>query len=260
MSNSEDFIVTYTKVSSLFKDLSDIESSRVVVYRYDRLLMHPPSPDYVPGPKHPSSPDYVPSHEHPPSSVYIPYVPEPAYPEFMPLEDDVLPAEEQPLLASVSPTTKDEEEEEFFGDDADDKEEDEDEEEHLAPANSVPPPAYQTPLSGTPPLLPIPLPTSSPPLLLPSTDRREVVLEVTLPTRKRLYIAIEPRFEVEECSSAPTASPTRGFKAYYGFVGTLDFEIRSDPDREIGYGITHVCMDPNEIAEEIPMTDVAELS
>ncbi|GKG02721.1 hypothetical protein Tco_0310357, partial [Tanacetum coccineum] len=33
-------------------------------------------------------------------------------------------------------------------------------------------PRLETPPSGTPPLLPIPLPTPSPPLLLPSTDRR----------------------------------------------------------------------------------------
>ncbi|GJS79892.1 hypothetical protein Tco_0729773 [Tanacetum coccineum] len=40
------------------------------------------------------------------------------------------------------------------------------------------------------------------------------------------------------CSFAPTARPTGGFRADYGFVGTLDAEIRCDLDREIGYGIT----------------------
>nr|GFA53860.1 hypothetical protein [Tanacetum cinerariifolium] len=48
--------------------------------------------------------------------------------------------------------------------------------------------------------------------------------------------------------------------ADYSFVGTLDVEIRRDPDREIGYGITNIWEDPNEIAEEIPVTNVAELS
>nr|GEU46202.1 putative reverse transcriptase domain-containing protein [Tanacetum cinerariifolium] len=43
------------------------------------------------------------------------------------------------------------------------------------------------PPSGTPPLLPIPLPTSSPPLLLPSTDCRAGVLEVVLPPWKRRF-------------------------------------------------------------------------
>ncbi|GJR52738.1 hypothetical protein Tco_1403259 [Tanacetum coccineum] len=359
------------------KEPSDVGSLRVVVYGYDRLPMHPPSPDYVSGPKHPLSP------------LYVPYVPEPAYPEFMPPEDDVLLAEEQPLPAAVSPSADspdDEVEEESSGDDANDEEEDKDkdedkeEEEHPAPVDSIPPPAYRTtarmsirdqtpipypseaevdrllaistpppstltsyssplpqipsppllvspplpisspplpasptnplgykaamirlraespsishplslpplivlphtrasmammraavpstyilaPQSETPPLgiLPIPLPTSSSPLLLPSTDCRADVPEVTLPPRKRLCIAPGPRFEVEECSSAPNARPARGFGADYGFIGTLDAEIRRDPNREIGYGITDVWMDPDEIAGEIPSTDMAEL-
>ncbi|GKA08995.1 hypothetical protein Tco_0688326 [Tanacetum coccineum] len=70
----------------------------------------------------------------------------------------------------------------------------------------------ETPPSGTPPLLPIPLPTPSPPLLLPSIDCL--------------------RFEVGESSSVPTARPTIGFRADYRFVGTLDDEIRRDPERE----------------------------
>nr|GEZ55471.1 hypothetical protein [Tanacetum cinerariifolium] len=52
----------------------------------------------------------------------------------------------------------------------------------------------------------------------------------------------------------------RGFRVDYGFVGTLDVEIRRDPDREIGYGITDVWKDLYEIAEAIPTTNVAELS
>ncbi|GJX79629.1 hypothetical protein Tco_0327778 [Tanacetum coccineum] len=286
----------------------------------------PPSPDYVPGP------------EHPPSLVYVSYVPKPVYPEFMPPEDDVLPAEEQPLPAAVSPTTnlpgyitesdseedpeeddedpeedptdyptnRDDDEEEPSEDDADNKEEDEDEdeeEEHLALADSVPPPTCrttatmsirdktpilfppmtevdrflaistplpspltsyssppttttamiqafvammraaalstyilasqsETPPSGTPPLLPIPLPTPSPPLLLPSTICRASVFEVTLLPWKRLCIALGQRFEVSKSSSAPTARPTGGFKVDYGLVGTLDDEIRRYPERE----------------------------
>nr|GEX62772.1 putative reverse transcriptase domain-containing protein [Tanacetum cinerariifolium] len=54
----------------------------------------------------PSCLDYVPDPEHPPSPTYVPeFVLEPVYPKFMPPEDDVLPAEEQPLPATVSPTT-----------------------------------------------------------------------------------------------------------------------------------------------------------
>ncbi|GJX80933.1 hypothetical protein Tco_0329082 [Tanacetum coccineum] len=107
MSDSEDFTVTYTEVSSPFEDLSDIGSPGVVVYGYNRLPMMPeepyveaalqappPSPDYMPGPKDPQAP--------PP----LDFVPKPVYPEFMPPEDDVLPAEEQPLPAAVSPTAE----------------------------------------------------------------------------------------------------------------------------------------------------------
>ncbi|GKB17897.1 hypothetical protein Tco_0851820 [Tanacetum coccineum] len=127
----------------------------------------------------------------------------------------------------------------------------------LVPRLETPP--SRTPPSGTPPILPIPLPTSSPPLLLPSTNCRADVLEVTLPPQKRLCIAPDPIYEIGECSSAPTARPTRGFRAYYGFVGTLDAEIRRDPDREIGYGITDIWEDLDKIIEEIPATDVEEL-
>ncbi|GKA88277.1 hypothetical protein Tco_0810041 [Tanacetum coccineum] len=40
----------------------------------------------------------------PPLHVYVPYVPEPTYQKFMPLKDEVLPTEEQPLPAALSPT------------------------------------------------------------------------------------------------------------------------------------------------------------
>ncbi|GKA56333.1 hypothetical protein Tco_0755405 [Tanacetum coccineum] len=386
MSDSEHSTVTYTSISNDYEEPSDVGSPRVVVYGYDGLLMHLPSPDYVPEPEHPPSLDYVPGPEHPPSHVYVPYVLEPAYLEFMPPEEDVFPSEEQPLPAAVSPTTElpsyitesdpeedpeevddedpeedpayypmdiyDDDEEKLSRDDVDDEEEDEsedeeEEEEHLALADSVPPLAYRTtarmsiraqipipflseipspvssslpisppplptsptdagaplgyraamirliaespstsyplplpppivlprtrasmvlmrvvapptyilaprsgilpsgtPPSRTPPLLPITLPTSSPPLILPSTDCRADVPKVTFPPQKRLCIAPDPRFKVEECSSAPTARPTGGFRADYGFIGTIDAKIRRDPDREIGYGMSHPQMGP----------------
>ncbi|GKE87068.1 hypothetical protein Tco_1564543 [Tanacetum coccineum] len=67
MSNSEDSTVTFTA--------------------------SPPSPDYVPGLKEPE--------QAPPSPEFVL---EPVLPEFMPLDNNVLPAEEQPLPAAVSPT------------------------------------------------------------------------------------------------------------------------------------------------------------
>nr|GEV84284.1 putative reverse transcriptase domain-containing protein [Tanacetum cinerariifolium] len=114
--------------------------------------------------------------------------------------------------------------------------------------SSLPP----LPLSS---LLPLP-----PPIILLCTRASIAnVPEVTLPPLKRLCIAPGPRFEVGDSSFAPTARPTGGFRADYGFVGTLDAEIRRDPYREIGYEITDVWVDPDEIAEEIPTTGVAEL-
>ncbi|GKA96736.1 hypothetical protein Tco_0818831 [Tanacetum coccineum] len=68
MSDSEDSIVTYTAA--------------------------PPSPNYVPGLEEPEQ-----------APLLLEFVPEPIYLEFMPLEEEVFPAEEQPLPAAVSPTT-----------------------------------------------------------------------------------------------------------------------------------------------------------
>ncbi|GJW09738.1 hypothetical protein Tco_1575565 [Tanacetum coccineum] len=157
MSDSEDSTVTYTEVSSLFEDLSDIGSSGVEglpmmledPYAYVEAALHaPPSPNYVLGPEEP---------EHAPPSPD--FVPELVYLEFMPPKDDVLPAEEQPLLVVVSPTAdslgyitesypekdpkeEDEDSEEDPADYPDDR--DDEEEEHLASSDSVPPPACCT--------------------------------------------------------------------------------------------------------------------
>nr|GEV75130.1 hypothetical protein [Tanacetum cinerariifolium] len=89
------------------KKLSDEGSPRVILYRYDGLLMQsvaPPSPDYVPGPEHPPSPDYMPDHEHPPSPIEVPYVLEPEYPEYLVPSNAEAPLEDQPLPADASPT------------------------------------------------------------------------------------------------------------------------------------------------------------
>ncbi|GKA29301.1 hypothetical protein Tco_0715546 [Tanacetum coccineum] len=226
----------------------------------------------------------------------------------MPQEDEIFPAEEQPLPAAASPTTDspgddddEEEEEEPFRDDADDadddedEDEDEEEEEHPALADSVlpihrmtarisirdepsislppreeverllalttPPPSPLTPLSSplphipsppfpaSPPASPIrplgyqatmiqlraetpstshplPLPTSSPPLQLLSSDHMTDRPEITLPPRKRLGINLGPRYEIGESSATAVTRPIGGRKADYGFFGTMDTEIR----------------------------------
>nr|GEU34371.1 hypothetical protein [Tanacetum cinerariifolium] len=244
-----DSTVNYTELSSPFEDLSDVGSLRVVVYGYNGLPMHPPLPDYMP--------DLSTHHL-------------------------LITCPEQPLLVAVSPTAESPEYITESDLEEDPKEDDKDPKEDqlitllieimmrrrspmeimasIAMMRAAAPSTYiLAPPSGTPPLLTIPLPTSSTPLLIPSTNYREDVLEVTLLRQKRLCIALGPIFEVRKCSSAHTTRPTGGFRADYGFVGTLDAEIRRDPDREIGYRITNVWEDLDEIAEEIPMNDVAEL-
>ncbi|GKF07056.1 hypothetical protein Tco_0041280, partial [Tanacetum coccineum] len=71
MSDSKDSTITYTVVSSPFMDLPDIRSPGV---------------------------------DGPPVMPEDPYTYVHVYPEFMLLEDEILPAEEQPLPAAVSPT------------------------------------------------------------------------------------------------------------------------------------------------------------
>ncbi|GKC02000.1 hypothetical protein Tco_0993610 [Tanacetum coccineum] len=108
----------------------------------DHLIMPevPPSPDYIPGPEVPPSPDYIPGPEEPQSPPPLDFVPEPMYPEYMPQEDEILPAEEQHyLLAAISPTS-DIHQGMFLNDEDEDEDGDEEEEEeHPAPADSVPP-------------------------------------------------------------------------------------------------------------------------
>nr|GFA44824.1 hypothetical protein [Tanacetum cinerariifolium] len=146
-------------------------------------IQAPPSPDYVPGPEYPPSPNFI---------------PKPVYPEFRSLKDEILPAKEQPLPAAISPTV--------------------DSPGYLraeAPSTSHPlllPSTYHlTPPSGTTPLLPIPLFTPLPPLLLPSID---------------------PRADVRESSSTPTVRPAGDSRPDYGFIATLDDEIMRDPESD----------------------------
>ncbi|GJV49834.1 hypothetical protein Tco_1440046 [Tanacetum coccineum] len=287
MSDSEDSTITYTEVSSTFVDLSDIGSQRIDglpmmpkdPYAYVvAAFQAPPSPDYVPGPEEPE--------QEPPSPDFVP---KPVYPESMPSEDEVFLAEEQLLPTASSDDDVD--------DDDDDVEEDEDEE-HPASTDSVlplvtrilaiptlplsplfplssplphilspplpvsPPPLpasptyplgyraamirlrvekpstshllpLSTPPPGIPPLLPIPLPTPSPPMLSSLNNHVEQVF----------------------------SRPTGGFRVDYGFIGTLDDEIRRDPKRYVGYRITNTGDEMVKDMQGTPAaTDMARLS
>ncbi|GJV94515.1 hypothetical protein Tco_1546092 [Tanacetum coccineum] len=79
--------------------------------------------------------------------------------------------------------------------------------------------------------------------------------EFCLPPRKRLCSTQGPRYEVGESSSAAAARPTGGRREDYGFVGTMDTEIRRQRAEEVGYRIRDVWVDPREAVEEVaPMT------
>ncbi|GJX97705.1 putative reverse transcriptase domain-containing protein [Tanacetum coccineum] len=244
MSDSEDSTVTYTEVSSPFADLSDIGSPGV---DGSPVMPKDPYAYVVAAFQAPLSPDYVSGLEKPEQEPPLPhFVPEPVYQEFMPPEDEVLPAEEQPLPAALSPTADSPGgslllillDEGWMADERmshpdDDEDDDSMIKPHLseetepfetdAVCGTLPHPAYRVtarisirdepptpfwyPPSGTPPLLPISLPTSSPHLHLPSLDHGADRLEVCLPPWKKLCFAFGPRYEVRESSSAPTARP-----------------------------------------------------
>ncbi|GKD26853.1 hypothetical protein Tco_1233067, partial [Tanacetum coccineum] len=102
---------------------------------------------------------------------------------------------------------------------------------------------------------PLPLLTSSPPLQLLSSDRRTNMPEITLPPRKRLGVDLGPRYEIGESLVVAATRPVRGRREDYGFVGTMDTEIRRRRAEEVGYRIKDVWIDPREAVEEVaPMT------
>ncbi|GKF41827.1 hypothetical protein Tco_0125169 [Tanacetum coccineum] len=167
-SNEASSGVTYTSISSNYKEPSDVGSPGVVVYGYDGLPMHPvdpPSPDYVHSPEEPEqeplSPDYVSGLEHP---EYLA-----PYDEEVPIKDQPYAASDSPMALSPSYITDtdlkedsenesedgpanypadrwdddEDDDDDDDGDDADDEDEDkafdeeEEEEEHLAPTDST---------------------------------------------------------------------------------------------------------------------------
>ncbi|GKG28694.1 hypothetical protein Tco_0416059, partial [Tanacetum coccineum] len=73
--------------------------------------------------------------------------------------------------------------------------------------------------SGTPPLLPIPLPA-------PSTSRRADILEADMPPQKRLLLTTpRPSCEAGESSAAATArqpGPTMAHRVDYSLVDTME--------------------------------------
>nr|GFA35448.1 hypothetical protein [Tanacetum cinerariifolium] len=112
---------------------------------------------------------------------------------------------------------------------------------------SSPPPSLLTLLSSPLPQIPLPpfplpspplpLLTLSPPLLLPSTTRRDDLPEASRPLQKRAcFTAPIGRFEVRESSSAVATRHNRLTLAHrvdYGFINTVDASIRASESRAI---------------------------
>ncbi|GJX07047.1 hypothetical protein Tco_0194979 [Tanacetum coccineum] len=116
---------------------------------------------------------------------------------------------------------------------------------------------------------------ASPPLSLPSTSHRTDVPEAEMPPQKRACLTTPaPGCEIGESSAAGAARqpgptpevspvqpipptlepPTRGHRADYGFIGTMDAEIRRQRAEEVGYGIKDVWVDSTEAVEEVAPT------
>ncbi|GKA54515.1 hypothetical protein Tco_0753464, partial [Tanacetum coccineum] len=118
----------------------------------------------------------------------------------------------------------------------------------------LPPPFILSPTRpDAPPPMPTSAPTSFPPL------HREDRPEVNLPPRMGLGIALGPRYEVGESSAAAAARPAGGFRVDYGFVATMDRQIRRDPKRYIGYGITDSWDEIVETLQGAPVSTDTEL-
>nr|GEW30168.1 hypothetical protein [Tanacetum cinerariifolium] len=105
----------------------------------------------------------------------------------------------------------------------------------------------------------IPSPPLPPHLYIPlPVDRRDDIPEIEMPPRKRLcFSTLGSRYEIKESS---TARPTRDRGIDYGFVSTLDAEVRRRGIREVGYGIRDTWVDPAETVPEIAPMTVGEAS
>nr|GFC68047.1 hypothetical protein [Tanacetum cinerariifolium] len=110
------------------------------------------------------------------------------------------------------------------------------------------------PLPASPPILHIPLPAASPPLQLLPSNRRADRPEVTLPPQRRLSIVSCLGYKAGESLVASAARPIEGRRAYYGFVDSVEAEIRRRRAEDIGYGIIDTWIDLRDVAEEEALT------
>ncbi|GJW08798.1 hypothetical protein Tco_1571221 [Tanacetum coccineum] len=136
---------------------------------------------------------------------------------------------------------------------------------------TTPPPSPLTPLSSPLPHIPSPLfPASPPASVLPASPPASPIrllgyraamiwLRAETPSTSHPLPLPTPspplQYEIGESSAAAATRPIGGRRADYGFVGTMDTEIRRQRAKEVGYGIRDVWVDPREAVEEVaPMT------
>ncbi|GJV25611.1 hypothetical protein Tco_1378306 [Tanacetum coccineum] len=190
---SADSAVTYTSVHSEARSWSIPSEDPYEEAARQLLEQAPRSPEYVP--------DLIKLEDHVPV-----YIPEPEHPE------DLVPAEDEAPTPLLQPS-------------------------FLSPRiRPLSPRALATEMrdvtssfhhllhpSGTPPLLPIPLPA-------PSTSRRADILEADTPPRKRLLLTTpRPRCEVGESSAAAAVrqpGPTMAHRVDYSLVDTMETRFR----------------------------------
>ncbi|GJW60944.1 hypothetical protein Tco_0110279 [Tanacetum coccineum] len=105
-------------------------------------------------------------------------------------------------------------------------------------------PLPSSPLPALPASLFVPLPV----------DCREDTPEAELPPRKRLCLTTSTSRNEVGVSSTVAPRPTGGHRADYGFIGTMDAEIRRQRGKEVGYGIKDVWVDQTEAVKEVAPT------
>ncbi|GKD63199.1 hypothetical protein Tco_1305307, partial [Tanacetum coccineum] len=216
----------------------------------------PPPLDFVPEPMYPKymlqEDEILPVEEQPLPAAASPTADSPGYvpesdSEEGPEEDDEDPKEDPADYPAYRDDDDDEEEEEEeeepSGDDADDEDEDKDEEEEeeqAASADSVPPVHRMTarisirdePSISLPPreeverLLALTTPPPSP--LTPLSSPLPHIPSPSFPASPPSSVlpASPPLYEIGESSAAAATRPIGGHRADYGFVGTMDSEIR----------------------------------
>nr|GFA22784.1 hypothetical protein [Tanacetum cinerariifolium] len=222
----------------------------------------------------------------------MPYVLEPVYPEYIPVKDEVFPAEEQPLPVAASPTTDspgyipesdpdedpedddddedpeedpadypadhddDEEEEEPSGDDADeDLEDDDDEDLKEDPADY--PAAHDDEEEEEPSGDDADEEDEEQD---EDDDDEEEEHKYHLPHSQ--HHPLSPHTTTYcittliagESSAAAVARPIEGRRADYGFVGSAEAEIRRWIAEDIRYGIRDTWIDERDVAEEEALT------